>query len=135
MASNNFKNLKILVVEDQPDVREIIKGILMGLGVAKIFEAENGSDAIAMLRSVDDFADMVVCDWNMPEMSGLDVLQEVRTIHPEMPFLMVTGRDDFASVSEAKEKGVTAYIRKPLSSEQLESKIRIMRKRRKTDAA
>ncbi len=129
MPQNSFATLKILVVEDQPDVREIIKGILMGMGVAQIFEAGNGHDAIEMIRKIDDFADIVVCDWNMPQMSGLDVLKEIRTTHPHLPFLMVTGRNDYASVTEARDQGVTAYISKPISSEQLESKLRTIHRR------
>ena len=129
MATSKFRTLKILIVEDQPDVREVIKGILMGIGVAQIFEAENGSEAVEMIRTIDDFADIVICDWNMPEMSGLEVLGEIRTTHPQLPFLMVTGRNDYASVMEARDKGVTAYISKPLSSVQLESKLRAIQRR------
>ncbi len=123
---HKYRDLKILLVEDQPDVRETIRNTLRSIGVGHIFEAENGSEAIEMLHSINDFADIIICDWNMPKTSGLDVLREVRISHPELPFLMVTGRDDIQSVREARDEGVTAYIRKPFSANEIEAKIRIM---------
>lgn len=129
MTFNKYSDLKVLLVEDQSDVRETIRNTLHSIGVGKIFEAENGDVALEMLRSVDGFADMVICDWNMPRTTGLDVLREVRTTYPDMPFLMVTGRDDFASVTQARDHGVTAYIRKPFSSTEIEKKLRVIHSR------
>ncbi len=70
--------------------------------------------------------DLVLCDWNMPGMSGLDFLRQVRSVGLEIPFLMVTGRADKESVIEAKDAGVSAYIAKPFSQTQLEAKLRIL---------
>ena len=123
---HKYRDLKILLVEDQADVRETMRNTLRSIGIDHIFEAENGSEAIEMLHSINDFADIIICDWNMPKTNGLDVLREVRISHPELPFLMVTGRDDIQSVREARDEGVTAYIRKPFSANEIEAKIRIM---------
>ena len=69
---------------------------------------------------------LIICDWNMPNMNGVELLRQLRTVDPDMPFLMVTGRTDIESVVEAKSSGVTAYISKPFSSQQLEAKLRII---------
>jgi two-component system chemotaxis response regulator CheY len=68
--------------------------------------------------------DLVLCDWNMPGRSGLELLQQVRSVGLEVPFVMVTGRADKESVIAAKDAGVTAYISKPFSAAQLEAKMR-----------
>lgn len=121
-----LSDLKILLVEDQAEARAMLRNMLMELGITQIFEASNGREALSFLDSAFDFIDVVVCDWNMPSMTGVEVLRQLRSVDPAMPFLMVTGRSDIESVSEAKSCGVTAYIRKPFSPKQLEAKLRII---------
>ena len=121
-----LNDLKILLVEDQTEARALLRNMLLELGITQIFEASNGEEALNFLDSAYDFIDMVMCDWNMPSVSGLDVLRDVRKVNESLPFLMVTGRSDVESVKEAKEAGVTAYIRKPFTPKQLEAKLRIM---------
>ena len=62
----------------------------------------------------------------MPKMNGVELLRQLRTVDPDVPFLMVTGRSDMESVVEAKSSGVTGYIRKPFSPAELEAKLRIL---------
>ncbi len=118
--------LKILVVDDQPDVRSLIRDILADAGIHQIFEASDGKDAMQFLDADFDIVDMIICDWNMPGMSGVDFLRQIRTVFPDMPFLMVTGRCDKDSVIKAKVAGVTAFIKKPFSPDELESKLRVL---------
>ncbi|MCB9981055.1 MAG: response regulator [Rhodospirillales bacterium] len=121
-----LSDLKILLVEDQSEARAMIRNMMGELGITQIFEASDGREALAFLDSAYDFIDLLVCDWNMPGMTGVDLLRQLRSVDPTMPFLMVTGRIDMDSVVEAKSAGVTAYIRKPFSSKQLEAKLRII---------
>lgn len=121
-----FSDLKILLVEDQDDAREMLRDMMNQLGITQIFEAADGTEALKFLESAYDFIDLVICDWNMPEKSGVEVLKELREVNKSLPFLMVTGRKDMDSVVEAKSSGVTAYISKPFSDKQLEAKLRVI---------
>ncbi len=122
----DFNDLKVLIVEDQHEARAMMRNMLMELGVNQIFDAPDGRDALVFLDSAFDFVDMIICDWNMPNMDGVELLRQLRSVDPDIPFLMVTGRGDMESVVEAKSSGVTGYIRKPFSAKGLEAKIRIM---------
>lgn len=117
---------KYLIVEDQAESRALMRNMLGELGATQVFEANNGRDAFKFIDEAMDMIDIIICDWNMPEMSGVDVLKQLRSVYPDVPFLMVTGRNDFQSVAEAKGSGVTAYISKPYSITQLEAKLRIV---------
>jgi len=118
--------LKVLLVDDQSEARAMIRNMLMEMGVTQIFEAPDGREALKFMDSAFDFINLIVCDWNMPSMTGVELLRQLRTVDPDMPFLMITGRSDVESVIEAKSSGVTAYIRKPFSVKQLEAKLRII---------
>lgn len=123
----SIKDLKILVVDDQLEVRAMIRNMLTELGISQIFEASDGKEAMIFTDSAMDMIDIVICDWNMPKMSGIDLLKQMRSVYPEVPFLMITGRSDVESVSIAKSSGVTAYIRKPFSPAHLEIKLRVIK--------
>ncbi len=128
-GSKKFQDLRILIVEDQADMRAMIKNMLGELGVTQIFEASDGRQGLSFVDSAFDFVDIIICDWNMPAMSGVEFLRQIRTVDASFPFLMITGRSDMESVVEAKSSGVTGYIRKPFSSTQLEAKIRVVAKK------
>lgn len=74
----------------------------------------------------DDSVDVILCDWNMPRLSGLELLKQIRTCGPDLPFLMITGNADLEAVVEAKTYGVTGYIRKPFSADQLRKKLNVI---------
>lgn len=125
----NFGDIKALIVEDQAEARVMLKDMLSDMGVTQIFESKDGREALNFIDAAFDFVDVIVCDWNMPSLNGVELLRQIRTVFPDLPFLMVTGRNDIDSVIEAKSSGVTAYISKPFSSAQLEAKLRIVLKR------
>lgn len=125
-ASKKFAELKVLVVEDQPEIRSMIRELLYDMGVKQLFEASDGREALQFIDADFDIVNFIVCDWNMPGMPGIDFLRQIRTVYPSLPFLMVTGRCDKHSVIEARSAGVTAYIRKPFSPGQLEEKMRVL---------
>ena len=119
-----IEDLRLLLVDDQPSARAMARKMLKELGLNQVFETPNGREAMKFLENATDMIDLIMCDWNMPEMNGLEMLQQVRSAGIEVPFLMVTGRADMDSVMEAKGAGVTAYIAKPFSQLQLEAKLR-----------
>lgn len=126
MGNMVMSDLKVLVVEDQAEARSILRNMLMEIGINQIFESADGREALAFIDSAFDFVDMIICDWNMPNMNGVELLRQIRTVDPDVPFLMTTGRVDLESVVEAKTSGVTGYIAKPFSPQQLEAKLRIV---------
>jgi len=127
----DLPNLKVLLVEDQRDSRAILRDMLSTLGITQVYEADDGRTGLQFMKSAPDIIDVILCDWNMPSMSGLDFLQQIRSTGEETPFLMITGRSDQFSVVEAKNGGASAYIRKPFTPEQIEAKLRILMQRMK----
>lgn len=117
------KNTPILVVDDYATMLRIIRSLLRQLGFTDVEEATDGTSALAKLRQ-RRFG-LVISDWNMQPVSGLDLLREVRG-DPELahlPFIMITVQNRTESVVAAKEAGVTSYIVKPFDAETLRSKI------------
>lgn len=125
--SEGIEKLKILIVDDQQDVRAMLRSMLGELGITQIFEAADGKEAMTFTDAALDMIDIVICDWNMPKLSGIELLRQMRSVTPNVPFLMITGRSDLDSVAEAKASGVSAYIRKPFSPAQLEVKLRVIK--------
>lgn len=114
---------KVLVVDDQLTMREVTKLALNEIGVKHVLDAENGKDAFQMATTQP--LDMIISDFNMPEMDGLGLLRAVRG-HPavrKLPFILVTGRGDTALVTKAAQAGVNNYIVKPYTAETLREKI------------
>jgi two-component system chemotaxis response regulator CheY len=115
--------LKVLVVDDQNSVRQMTRMTLEQLGVRVIHEAENGRDAMetASLQPLD----LIISDFNMPEMDGLNLLRAVRG-HPvarKVPFILLTGRGDRELVVKAAQAGANNYLIKPFTADILREKI------------
>ena len=117
------KDIGILVADDYALTRDMIRSILKQHGFQNIVVAEDGKKAMERLR-VDAIA-LVICDWNMPMMSGIEVLRAVRgdTRLKDLPFLMLTAEAYRENVKEAAEVGVTDYISKPFTAQVLIEKI------------
>src|SRR3972149_7504930 len=115
--------MKILVVDDFSTMRRIVKNILKQIGYTEIDEAEDGNGALAKLRQ--DKYDLIVSDWNMPNMTGLDLLKAIRADGAlnGIPVLMVTAEAKKENVVEAIKAGVNNYIVKPFTAEVLREKI------------
>ncbi|MCH8551592.1 MAG: response regulator [Natronospirillum sp.] len=119
--------LRVLVVDDASFIRDLIKRALRSqLSGIQIDEANDGRRAQSMLNRND--YDLVLCDWEMPDVSGLDVLIELRQGEKDrqaerLPFIMVTSRGDKSHVTQAVEAGVSDYIGKPFTSDQLLRKV------------
>ena len=117
------KTVKVLVVDDYPLTRDMVKSILRQLGFLNIASAEDGAMALHMLR--EERFGLVICDWNMPRLSGLAVLREVRAEerNKDLPFLMLTAEAYKENVVEAMKAGVSGYIVKPFTSQILSEKV------------
>lgn len=116
-------NMKILVVDDMVTMRRIVKNILKQLGFANVEEAENGQEALQKLQA--DTYGFVVSDWNMPVMTGIDMLRAIRADEKlkTTPVLMVTAEAQQSNLVEAVQAGVSNYIVKPFTAETLQEKI------------
>lgn len=119
-----FQDMKVLLAEDEVNARKTIVMMLKEMGITQIFESADGQIAQEVLDTEDSDIDLVISDWNMPHKNGANFLQDLRSKHPTLPFVMITGRADVNSVTDAVNYGVTAYIRKPFTLNELESKIK-----------
>ena len=116
--------MRVLVVDDFSTMRRIVKNTLRQIGFTNIEEAEDGQKAYDRL-SVENF-DFVVSDWNMPNMTGIDLLRKVRATPQikDIPFLMVTAEAKQENIVEAIKAGVSNYIVKPFTVATLDEKIK-----------
>lgn len=120
----NENKIKVLIVDDYASIRKVIRNLLKQSGYKDIVEAEDGVMALRTLKSQK--IDIVVSDWNMPNMSGLELLKTVRA-DPDlakMPFLMITAEALHDNVVAAVKAGVSNYIVKPFTAEILHEKIK-----------
>lgn len=118
-----FKSLQVLVVDDMDSIRNLVNACLNELGVRKVVLSPNGSVAWNQLK--DSAIDLIICDWDMPQMSGLELLRLVRASkpHSHIPFLMLTGSTEKEKVIGAVEAGASDYLSKPFSPQDLESRV------------
>ena len=116
-------NTKFLVVDDSLTMRRIVINTLKSIGFENVIEAADGKDAVAKLLS--EGADFLITDWNMPEMSGLDLVKWTRANgqFAEIPILMITTRGNKEDVIEAMKMRVNNYIVKPFTAPGLKEKI------------
>ena len=122
----SVKDLSVLVVEDSLGALRQMKGMLAHLEVGRVFTARDGEEALKFPGNCEDPLDLVLCDWHIPEPTGLDVLRHVRTVVPGLPFIMVPGAADLDSIVEARKSGATAYIVKPYSQDELGRKLALV---------
>ena len=116
-------DMKILTVDDFSTMRKIVKNILRQLGYNNIVEADDGTTALDVLKA--EKIDFIISDWNMPNMTGLDLLKTVRgdDALKDIPVLLVTAESLKENVVEAVKAGVNGYIVKPFTEELLKEKI------------
>jgi two-component system chemotaxis response regulator CheY len=117
------KEMPVLIVDDYKTMLRIIRNLLSQLNFTNVHEASDGETALAKLR--DGNFGLVISDWNMEPMTGLQLLREVRSDEKlkEMPFIMITAESKTENVVAAKEAGVNNYIVKPFNAETLKGKL------------
>jgi len=115
--------MRILIVDDFSTMRKIIKNILRQLGYENVVEADDGTTAWELLNK--DAIDFIISDWNMPKMTGIELLRKVRGSeqYGSVPFLMVTAEAQQENIIEAVQAKVSNYIVKPFTPETLGQKI------------
>lgn len=117
------KNIKILIVDDFSTMRRIVKNLLGDLGFFNTTEAEDGNSALVELRKAS--FDLVITDWNMPGMPGIDLLKAIRAddVLKKIPVLMVTAEAKREQIIEAAQAGVNGYVIKPFTAGTLSDKL------------
>ncbi len=120
----DFKQIKVLIVDDARVARQIVKRMLTEIGFSQFIEADNGSDAL--VKAKQEKVGLILSDWNMPKMTGIEFLKQLRADAQgkSTPFIMVTAERMEINIVEAVQAGVTAYIKKPFGAKELEVKIR-----------
>lgn len=118
MEAYDIRMLNVMLVEDNRHMRFLVKTILHGYGIKNVNEAEDGSDALKALRTFA--ADVIICDWLMEPLDGIDLVRMIRTgsdsVNPFVPIIMLTGYTETARVQEARDVGITEFLAKPISS-------------------
>jgi two-component system chemotaxis response regulator CheY len=116
----------IMIVDDSTTMRKITKHHLSQLGFSKIIEAANGTEGLKKLD--EEKIDLILCDWNMPEMNGLQFLHTLREKNKEIPVIMLTTVSTQEEVLAALKAGATSYITKPFTRDDLKEKIQQIKK-------
>lgn len=118
------KNLKFLVVDDFSTMRRIVRNLLKELGFTNVDEAEDGAVALQKLKTITNFQ-FVVSDWNMPNMTGIELLKAIRADEAlkHLPVLMITAEAKKENIVEAAQSGASGYIVKPFTAAVLEEKL------------
>jgi two-component system chemotaxis response regulator CheY len=119
-----IENTKFLVVDDFSTMRRIVRNLLKELGFSNVQEAEDGVDALNKLRG--EAFDFVVSDWNMPNMTGIELLRAIRADAnlKHLPVLMVTAEAKKENIIEAAQAGASGYVVKPFTAVTLDEKLK-----------
>jgi two-component system, chemotaxis family, chemotaxis protein CheY len=117
------KNMKILVVDDFPTMRRIVRNLLKELGFSNVDEAEDGAAGLARLRGGG--FEFVISDWNMPNLDGLEMLKQIRgdAALSHLPVLMVTAESKKENIIAAAQAGASGYVVKPFTAATLDEKL------------
>ena len=114
-------SMKVLVVDDSGTMRKIIMRSLNALGVTDVVEAGDGSDGLELFKQ--HHFDVVLTDWNMPRMTGLELLKAIRATESTVPVILITTEAEKGRVLEAVQAGVSDYLVKPFETESLRKKL------------
>jgi len=117
------KNIRVLLVDDAPSMRSLLAAIIKSFGIKKISEAGDGAAALQVLNSKD--IDLIVCDWEMPKMNGLELFSTLseNMDYENIPFILVTSMSEVSKVKVAIKQGVKHYIVKPFKPDTILSEI------------
>ena len=124
-----MEKLRILVVDDEEEIRNLLQGVLRDLGIVRVHLAENGAMAWQRLSRTELDYDLVISDWLMPRMDGLELLNKMRKCGSKTPFMMLTVKVTVEAVAAAKAAGGTIYLAKPFTYSDFSKKISALAKR------
>ncbi len=117
------QGLKVLVVEDEEAMANLVKTVLNALGVRDVILAADGQAALKIVNKGEAPFDLVVSDWMMPNMNGLQLLEEFRADYPGTPFVMLTAKTDVEAFNAAKRTGATYFFMKPIEAADLKARL------------
>jgi len=121
MSGYDFSDLKVIVCDDSFHMRELVRTFLEGFGIKDVTLASEAEEAFEIICSVDP--DLVITDWNMVPMSGIELIEKVRkdprTPNPFVPIIMLTGYTELHRVEEARDAGISSFLAKPISAASL----------------
>ena len=123
---SGFGHLGVLIVDDERAVIKILRAMLAKIGVHQILAARDGLEAMHFFDECSNKINVIICDWNMPNMNGLQLLKKVRSRDPDMAFVMLTGSATHDAVREAKRLNITAFIAKPFSQDEITKKMELV---------
>src|SRR6185437_14205057 len=103
-GSSGLDGVTVLVVDDDEAMRTLVCRMLKRMKIGQVVEAEGGPQALERLAATPDSIGIVVCDWNMPGMSGMELFKQVHAERPALPFLMLTGRADLAAGAQDQDR-------------------------------
>ncbi|HYD19356.1 MAG TPA: response regulator [Patescibacteria group bacterium] len=115
------KEMYILVVDDFYTMTQLVRGLLKSLGFSNIEEARDG--AAALEKMAERRYGLIISDWNMKPMAGIDLLRAIRATGDEVPFILITAENTVENVLEAKAAGVNGYIMKPFNAQTLKGRL------------
>ena len=128
MSATGLESLRVLLVEDNAHMRQIISTVLTGVGLRQIGEASDGDEALIKLKSWE--CDFVILDFRMEPMDGVAFTRHIRTAqdspNPYLPIIMMTGHAERARVEEARDAGVTEFVVKPLTARAILDRINVV---------
>lgn len=119
-----IESLKVLVIDDDKEILETVTAALNEMGISQITEETDMASARTAADSAPDAVNLIISSWDMPGMTGIELLEYLRARDIKTPFIMMTARDDKESVLEAKKLRVDAYLKKPFEGPQLQDKIK-----------
>ena len=122
MTSSTLAELRLLLVEDELTMLMLARASLKEMADFKIVEAKDGKEALAFLHKDKDI-DLIISDWNMPNVTGIELLRAARKLKPGIPFIMVTANATPECINDALEAGVDVYLAKPYSIQQLKTRV------------
>ncbi len=119
----NYSELKVLIVDDASFMRTILKTLLNNMGIKDVLEADDGEKALRILQ--ENKVDLILSDWNMPKVTGIELLRKVREdmLLQHTPFVMISAEATQENIARAIQLQVSQYLIKPVCAEQLEQKI------------
>ena len=127
MSTTDMSSLYILVIDDEPFIRQLIGRMLNELKVKHIIEAEDGFDGLSKVRQWRKGFDVIICDLEMPNMNGFEFVRQLRAdkniSNPGVPVLILTGHSDEDSLQESVKLGIHGFLTKPVSKANLEKRI------------
>jgi two-component system, chemotaxis family, chemotaxis protein CheY len=125
-TDGRLARLRVLLVDDDPQVSKLLRLMLSAMDVQVVHSAADGAQALRFLSENEGAVNTVICDWNMPNLTGIDLLRQVRSVDAHMQFLMVTGRPTQEHVLLARQFNVSAFIAKPFYAETIRDKLEIV---------